>query len=51
LKKDLDDLGAEDEDLSNYDTGDADENEPVGEQVNFDDDEEFVSSSDMFNDM
>ena len=50
LKKDLDDLGAEDLETEDGDL-DLDESEPVGEQVNFDDDEEFVSSKDMFDEM
>ena len=50
MKKDLDDLGAEDLETEDGDL-DLDESEPVGEQVNFDDDEEFVSSKDMFDEM
>ena len=52
LKKDLEDLGLEDEDED--ETTEGGDDEPVaGEEIieTFDDDEEFVSSKDMFDEM
>jgi hypothetical protein len=68
LKKDVDDLGKEEEDEDSNISGMGEEEEgladdhpdykidadPVGQPVNeetFDDDEEFVSSKDMFDEM
>jgi hypothetical protein len=62
LKKDVDDLGMDEEDTVGSVADDTDELsddhpdyqvDPVGEAVieTFDDDEEFVSSKDMFDDM
>lgn len=46
LKKDIDELGLDDEEEETNDS-----TEPAGEEVNIDDGEEFVSSKDMFDEM
>jgi hypothetical protein len=51
LKKDIDDEDEEAEEAEDTEETQDKSEEPVGEEINFDDDEEFVSSKDMFDEM